>query len=192
MCNAQHSVPKLEERFSDDRHSVPVGVRLDRWPHGPICKLLKKLHVVRKIAEVDPDFAQVAQAGVLPPNANGLDLQDAADITVRHRFEDKSTVNVASAGGTSGAAAVVVSLGSNGFAGQPVDGGAALPAPAAGTDERDNSDQGASYTTRLRTDDLSGGCSDTGAGNFCDYDDLLLWLPRDVVLSRLIATGWLP
>jgi len=137
---------------------------------------------------IDPDFVMQALPGTPAPSVTNLDLQDTSNLTIRQRIADKSTINL------SGAAAVVISLGGNGFGGQSVDGDA-LGAPVAGTDEAENTDDVDDIViTRERTGNAAtGACNDAaGAQPFCEFDDVLMWIPESVLFSRLIQAGRLP
>ena len=89
--------------------------------------------------------------------------------------------------------AVVVSLGRNGFGGQTVDGDT-VPATGLGADELENTNDDATMVTRVRTDDGAGAtCDDADASKpFCEFDDLLIWIPESVLFNRLIQAGRLP
>jgi prepilin-type N-terminal cleavage/methylation domain-containing protein len=131
-----------------------------------------------------------------------LDLLDVGTIRINTRGD-----NPAVGGGgetkedivlTTDAAAVVVSLGSNGSGGLWPD-AKAIPQAPAGTDERINSDGGnpaapnPHFYGRQITLPVTGGCSDTAEGTtFCEFDDLVTWIPRVVLINRMVEAGRLP
>jgi prepilin-type N-terminal cleavage/methylation domain-containing protein len=94
---------------------------------------------------------------------------------------------------------VVVSTGSNGFGGRDLAGNN-LVAPANNTDEIENSllfvggngNNPGQYVARLHT---PGGaaCNDAVEGAaFCEYDDVVIWIPALLLHSRLVEAGRLP
>ena len=100
---------------------------------------------------------------------------------------------------TNDAAAVVVSLGSNGNGGTNQDLTTISQAPV-GTDERINSDGDTNPTApvphfyaRHLTLPTTGACSDSVPGtDFCEFDDLVVWIPRVVLINRMVEAGLLP
>ena len=143
--------------------------------------------------EVDPDFVMDTSKGALP-SGNFLDMTDASNITIVLRQDDKTTVNLAAPGATrDGASAVVVSFGDNGNGGRRAIDGVLMPAPVVGSDEEENANADSTYLMRNRSEEPSGACSETVVGTqSCAYDDLMFWLPGDLVRSRLVAAEWLP
>jgi len=150
---------------------------------------------------VSPEFAYPAQTGQ-PVGPQQMDLLDAGTVRVNTRGDDPG----AGGGGevkedivlTTDASAVVVSLGSNGNGGV-WPGGAIIPQALLGTDEQINTD-GATpaapaphFYGRQLTLPQTGACSDTAEGQiFCEYDDLLIWIPRVVLINRMVEAGRLP
>jgi len=131
-----------------------------------------------------------------------LDLLDVGTIRINTRGDNPA----AGSGGeskedivlTADAAAAVTSLGSNGMGGVWPNGDLLAPAPA-GTDERINSDGGnpgapsPHFYSRQITLPGNSGCSDTTENvEFCDFDDLVTWIPRVVLINRLVEAGRLP
>jgi hypothetical protein len=140
-----------------------------------------------------------------PAGVAQFDLFDVGTIRVNTRGDDPA----AGGGGeqkedivlTADAAAAVVSLGSNGSGGVRLD-ASTIPQAPAGTDERVNSD-GANppllpapppphFYGRQITLPTSA-CSDTAEGTqFCEFDDLVLWIPRVILINRMVQAGRLP
>ncbi len=114
-----------------------------------------------------------------------LGLCDAANLNVIDRASNKSPITL-----TSNAAAVIVSLGSNGYGGRDTDGNT-LVAPT-GADELENTNGDVNFVRRNYS--LGAGtCSDTGGTTpLCEYDDLVTWIPESVLKSRLVEAGRLP
>jgi len=144
---------------------------------------------------VTPEFTYRAVAGA-PPGEQQLDLEDVGDLKVRTRGD-----NPASGQGSEGkepillastAPAVVISYGANGSGARNIDGDV-LARPGIGTDEADNVPGGdRAFMTRLHT---RGGenCNDTDESKaFCEYDDLMIWLSRPVLIGELMNGGVLP
>ena len=99
---------------------------------------------------------------------------------------------------TTDAAAVVVTLGSNGSGGVWPDAKFIAQAPA-GTDERVNSDganpapPAAHFYGRQITLPATSTCSDTVEGQtFCEFDDQVIWIPSVVLINRMVEAGRLP
>jgi prepilin-type N-terminal cleavage/methylation domain-containing protein len=105
-------------------------------------------------------------------------------------------------------AAVVVSHGKNGYGGYAAGTGSTLSSPAASTDEATNANGGATVITsagaNLSTSPLTyifisrpqsavaSGCTDGSTGTFCEFDDIVAWIPTTVLVSRLVTAGKLP
>ena len=88
--------------------------------------------------------------------------------------------------------AVVISHGKNGK-GAYIPTGSTLGAPS-GTDEAANATHTAVVTTfysRIPTPSTSP-CSDAGPGAFCEFDDIVVMISSNVLMSRMIAAGKLP
>lgn len=138
---------------------------------------------------VTAEFSYAAVTGMPSPAANQLDLDDAGNITVIDRADDKSPITL-----TSNAVAVVVSLGANGHGGRDLDGNT-LVVPV-GADEQANLNAGAtSPPTFYRRGHSPGAdtCDDAaGPDPFCEYDDLVKWLPEALLKSRMVAAERLP
>lgn len=148
---------------------------------------------------VSPEFTFPVQTGTPAATPGQFDLFDVGTVVIHTRGD-----NPALGGGgeqkedivlTSDAAAAVVSHGSNGSGGIWLDANTIDPANA-GTDEFVNSD-GANlsphFYARQITLPATGGCSDTAEGSaFCEFDDLAIWIPRVVLINRMVEAGRLP
>lgn len=152
---------------------------------------------------ISPEFGYPVQTG---QPAGGVDqrfdLLDVGTVRINTRGD-----NPAVGGGgeqkedivlTADAAAAVLSLGNNGSGGTWPDGNIIAQAPA-GTDERVNSDGAnpaaptAHFYARQISLPVSGACSDTVEGQtFCEFDDIVTWIPRVVLINRMIEAGRLP
>ncbi len=101
--------------------------------------------------------------------------------------------------------AVVVSAGSNGFGGRDLDGNT-LVAPAANTDEINNSltydnapptlpangNTWGQFVARGHSP-ASAACNEAlEAQNFCEYDDLVVWLSAQQLFNQLVNASLLP
>jgi prepilin-type N-terminal cleavage/methylation domain-containing protein len=82
-----------------------------------------------------------------------------------------------------GPPAVIISHGRNGLGGYNATTNSQNPLPPAGTDERENTDEDLVFVSRIE--------SATGSG-LGEFDDIVLWLPRGVLLNRLVSAGKLP
>ncbi|HSS66143.1 MAG TPA: type II secretion system protein [Gammaproteobacteria bacterium] len=133
---------------------------------------------------VSPEFTHQTVPGS-PPAGSQLDLNDPGNIVIVDRASDKSEITL-----TTTAAAVIVSHGGNGFGGIDTDFNA-LVAPA-GADELENTDADVKFVRRNYSLGAAT-CSDTsGTTPFCEYDDLLTWIPEPLLKSHLVEAGRLP
>ena len=82
-----------------------------------------------------------------------------------------------------GPPAVVMSHGRNGLGAFSSITNLQNPLPPAGSDERENTDGDTRFVSRVQTD------AGTTAGEF---DDIVVWMPRGVLLNRMVAAGKLP
>lgn len=136
------------------------------------------------IYRVAPEFTHPTDPGMLPAS-DQLDLNDTGNIKIIDRASDKSEITL-----TTTAAAVIVSVGGNGYGGRNTDGNT-LAAPT-GADELENTDDDVKFVRRNYSIGAAS-CSDTGGSNpFCEYDDLVTWIPEPLLKSRLVEAGRLP
>lgn len=138
------------------------------------------------------DAACVSPAPVVPgtdPNVCTLDLTDTGDLSVETR--DASTKVKRSL--STQVPVVIVSSGKNGFGSTSILNIVQANPPASNVDETQNSNPAALiFLTRGVTGQQSV-CSDSAAGQpFCEFDDIVTWLPSSILFSRLLAAGRLP
>ena len=87
--------------------------------------------------------------------------------------------------------AVIISHGKNGFGAYTPGGGPRLAVPA-GTDEAANAtDAGTVFFSRIPTP-AAAGCNDAAAGTFCEFDDIVVMIPSNTLIARMVAAGRLP
>lgn len=155
----------------------------------------------RYVYRISSEFGFSVQTGQ-PAAVEQMDLFDAGTVRINTRGDDPA----AGSGGeqkedvvlTTDAAAAVATLGSNGQGGVWPDGNFIAQAPA-GTDERINSDglnpvaPAPHFYSRQLTLPTTSTCSDTVEGQvFCEYDDQVIWIPRVVLINRMVEAGRLP
>ncbi len=163
----------------------------DPWGH---------LYVYR----VATEFTNTAATGVSCGGGGDsqLGLCDTGSITIFTRGDDSGTAGIQSKfqnNYATNAAVVIVSFGPNGFCGTRPDGTQMAPAtgtcPTTGvttTDEFENSDTDGNFVSRTYTEGGTG-CSDTTEGSiFCEFDDLVVWIPTGLMLGKLVEAGQLP
>ncbi len=87
---------------------------------------------------------------------------------------------------------VIISHGKNGFGAYIPGGGPRLAVPA-GTDEAANAtDAGTIFFSRTPTPSASG-CSDPTSGSpFCEFDDIVVMISSNTLITRMVAAGKLP
>lgn len=138
---------------------------------------------------VDADYVLASSPGS-PPSGTALDLQDTSGITVQDRDESKAAFNL-----TTDAAAVIVSLGPNGYGGTDLQGNTiAVPAaPPTLVDEAENRNGDLIYVARARTvPHVTCSDSDASVTFFCEFDDIVTWVPASLLKLRLVEAGVLP
>ncbi len=88
---------------------------------------------------------------------------------------------------------VIISHGANGYGAYTSGGSAYTAPPAANADETANATTASTtFYTREHSPQASS-CSDTAAGsNFCEYDDLVAYVPVNLLITRMVAAGRLP
>lgn len=123
------------------------------------------------------------------PNTCTLDLTDKGNLTVETR--DQSTKvkrNLAIE-----VPAIVISFGPNGH-GASSSQNIAQPIPAVvNVDENQNLNVGSLVFLSRSATAIQAGCSDTAAGQpYCEFDDIVSWIPSSILFSRLLAAGRLP
>lgn len=146
---------------------------------------------------VAPDFAK--SSVVLDASNNvlrvtsGFAINTPGNITVQGRgdnplttgtMETKAAIDIATA-----VPAVVISHGKNGY-GARTDAGTLLTAAATGTDEFANADPSTPIKFSRTQTASSSPCSDTTEGGaMCEFDDLVVWVSRSMLMNRLLTGG---
>ena len=128
------------------------------------------------------------------------------NIVINQRNANKTTTLLAGGANANppGAVAIVWSFGKNGYGGTQAGGTVRAAVPAVNTDETTNATTNANPTLAaggsaalafiVRTPkDAATPCSDTaGAAQMCEFDDQLLWLSANTVISRMVTAGRMP
>ncbi len=171
------SPPPLPARQYSFLPYVTLGVRpTDTWD---------RLYIY----QVDPDFVLASNPGA-PPNGGALDLDDLSTIEVW----DRNTVKVRTPM-TKNAAAILVSAGPNGHGSKTLNGPiiAQPTPPPALLDEAENLDGNAIFVLRNRTEERAN-CSDSDplVPFFCEFDDIVTWIPNNLLKLRMVEAGVLP
>ena len=90
---------------------------------------------------------------------------------------------------------VIISHGKNGY-GAYTSGGTLYSAPpVANVDETANATSASTiFNSREQSPEPppTVTCSDTAAGNFCEYDDLVAYIPVSLLVTRMVSAGKLP
>jgi len=125
-----------------------------------------------------------------PPQAGTpFNLSSTADLAVCATTACTTRLTSATAG--EGAVVVILSLGKNGLGAINSATGIANPNPPAGTDENQNL-SGSIYVSRTHTR-VTAACSDTVAGQpLCEFDDIVVWLSKYTLFTRMVSAGKLP
>ncbi len=128
--------------------------------------------------------------------SSGFTLSQNGNITISTRGDDLLTAGVTESKAlvtlAAGAVAVIISHGKNGFGGVSDAGTPLVPPPGANVDETTNATDGATKISKVMAR-YEADCSDTTEGKPpCEFDDVIAWLPRTILFSRMIAAGQLP
>jgi type II secretory pathway pseudopilin PulG len=86
---------------------------------------------------------------------------------------------------------VVISHGKNGY-GAYTSGGTQYTTPPAGIDEPANATAASTTFYSRELSPQTSPCSDTAAGNFCEFDDLVAYIPVNLLIARMVSAGKLP
>lgn len=123
----------------------------------------------------DPNFAQRPPASGAPFTlASGADLQVCTSATCATRLTSTTSGN--------GAAAIILSYGRNAYGAMNAQTGAANAAPTS-ADELENTNGDTTFVSRPPS------AAGAGAGEF---DDLVTWVSKYVLFSRMVSAGKLP
>lgn len=150
---------------------------------------------------ISPEFGFQVQTGQ-PAGLDQFDISDVGEVRINTRGDNPA---VGSGGEqkedivlTSDAAAAVASMGSNGRGAFLIDSNFIPQAPV-GTDENVNANLAnplaptPHFYARPIKPRAGSGCSDTVEGSeFCEFDDLVVWIPRVVLINRMVEAGRLP
>jgi prepilin-type N-terminal cleavage/methylation domain-containing protein len=124
----------------------------------------------------------------LPNPPASFALCTLGTLTVNTRDE---TTHVATAIGSS-LPAVIISHGKNGY-GAYQSSGLLVSGVTAGSDEAANAIHAVSATFYSRSPTRAASpCTDTAAGNFCEFDDLVAMITPNVLIARMVSAGRLP
>jgi len=128
-----------------------------------------------------------APAPTPAPTQSSFALCSLGTLTVNTRKESDHTVTAVGLV----LPAVIISHGKNGFGAYTPGGGPRLAVPA-GTDEAANAtDAGTTFFSRIPTP-AAAGCNDAAAGTFCEFDDIVVMIPSNTLIARMVAAGRLP
>jgi len=86
---------------------------------------------------------------------------------------------------------VIISHGKNGY-GAYTPGGTQYAASTVGVDEPANANATATIFYSREQSPQASSCSDTAAGNFCEFDDLVAYIPVSLLVTRMVSAGKLP
>jgi prepilin-type N-terminal cleavage/methylation domain-containing protein len=120
---------------------------------------------------------------------NRIGLCKDGNISVRTRNAVKDDAVLAS-----NVVAVVISHGKNGYGATAIGGTPRPPPPAINVDETTNADPvGTTFQSRTATT-VSTVCTDGPPTTqpHCEFDDIVVWLPRFILFNRMVNAGKLP
>ncbi len=123
------------------------------------------------------------------PTMSSFALCAQGDMTVNTKNASDKTANAIA----NNVVAVIISHGRNGYgASQPTAVYVTDP-PATNVDEMTNKTVGTTaFVSRDRASDTNG-CSDVAAGApFCEFDDIVAWIPPTTLIARMAGAGKLP
>lgn len=125
-----------------------------------------------------------------------FNLSSDGNITVRTRGNDPSTAGITESkfisNLVSNAAVVIISHGKNGYGATSNTGVILSAAPATNVDETANIADGTVKISRFVASPSSS-CSDAAEGtSYCEFDDMVDWLPTQLIFNRMVAAGQLP
>ena len=150
-----------------------------------------KYRVTNEFTRRTGDATAVAPCAPAGPDPNSctLELTDAGNLQVNTRDPaTKAPIAVAQL-----VPAVVISFGKNGYGATSGDGVAQPAPPAANNDEIANATAVTTTFFNRPMSTPSGACSDSVAGQpFCEFDDVVVWVPTGILFNRMVAAGKLP
>lgn len=149
--------------------------------------------------DVDVNFADLyaanswsAGCGAGPVPVPGTPTSFALCSTGTLTVKTRTSANKAGTS-VSGVPVVIISHGKNGYGAYTSSGTQYTAPPAVNADETANTPAAASTTFYSREQSpQTGTCSDTAAGNFCEYDDLVAYIPVSLLVTRMVSAGKLP
>lgn len=94
--------------------------------------------------------------------------------------------------GVSNVPVVIISYGKNGYGAYTSGGTQITLPPAVNADETANATATSTTFYSREQSPQTSPCSDTAAGNFCEFDDLIGYIPVSVLMTRMISAGKLP
>lgn len=118
-----------------------------------------------------------------------LGLTDLGSLTV----ETRNSVDKAKRSLSLQVPVVIVSFGKNGFGSTNSQNILQPNPPATNVDENQNLNPAAVIFMGRNNTEQQNGCSDSVVGQpFCEFDDIVTWVPSSILFSRLLAAGRLP
>jgi prepilin-type N-terminal cleavage/methylation domain-containing protein len=131
-------------------------------------------------------------AGCTPsptPTSASYGLCSVGDMTVTTKVSATATATTIAGS----VVAVIISHGKNGYGGYLTSGTPMSDPPASHVDETTNKPTGSPTFIAREGSEASDNCSDTVAGSqFCEFDDVVIWIPYTTLLSKTVAAGKLP
>ena len=145
--------------------------------------------VTNEFTRAKDDTTAIGSCIATPTNKCTLEITDSGNLSV----ETRDAVTKAKRPLASQVPAVVVSLGSNGYGAINLQNVAQPAPPAINLDEAQNVNVATLVFLSRTPTEIQAGCSDTAAGvPYCEFDDIVTWIPTSILISRMIAAGRLP
>ena len=143
-----------------------------------------------KVSSVFSDAVAQATYGCAPvptPTQSSFGLCSQGTLTVSTRTSTNKTGT-----SVSNVPVVIVSYGKNGY-GAYTSGGTQFTAPpAVNADETANATATSTTFYSREQSPQTSPCSDTAAGSFCEFDDLIGYIPVNLLITRMVSAGKLP
>jgi len=137
-------------------------------------------------ASTPPNYGCASAPSPTPSIAYAL--CSTGDITITTKTPSSRTGTTTA----SNVVAIIISHGKNGYGAYMPSGLQMGSPPAVNIDETLNKTVGTSFITRERSD-YTDICSDTlTTSPFCEYDDIIAWIPYTTLLGKTVAAGKLP